>query len=84
MVEGRSSAQKKVFKYTSLLFRMYLHTHAVELLYKCNITLIAVRYGCILARCDYLRLNHSRADIHPYLTATRVVLLIYSFNALIK
>ncbi len=33
----------------------FLHTCAVELLYKCNITLAAMAvYGCILAHCDYL------------------------------
>ncbi len=34
---------------------MYLHTRAIELLYKRNITLVDVRYGCISAHCDYLR-----------------------------
>ncbi len=43
VVEGNSSAQKRVFKYTLVLFLMHLHTCAVELLYKCNIALIAVR-----------------------------------------
>lgn len=33
---------------------MQLHTCAAELLYKHNITLVDVRYGCILACCDYL------------------------------
>ncbi len=34
---------------------MYLHTCAVKLWYKRNITLIDMRYECISARCDYLR-----------------------------
>ncbi len=41
-----------VLQDTPLLFLMYLHTRAIGLLYKCNITLTAMRYGCILARCD--------------------------------
>ncbi len=32
---------------------MYLHTRAVALLYKRNITLIAMQYGCISAHFDY-------------------------------
>ncbi len=55
---------------------MYLHTRAIKLLYKHNITLVEVRYGCISARYDYLQPKHSRADIQPYLTSTSVVLLI--------
>ncbi len=70
MAEGSISA----FKDTPLLFLMYLH--AVELLYKHNITLLAVQYGYISAHCDYLRPNHSHANIQPYLMATRVILLI--------
>ncbi len=31
------------------------HICEVELLYKCNITLVDMRYGCKSARCDYLR-----------------------------
>ncbi len=50
---------------------MYLHTHAIKLLYKCNITLIAVRYGCMSAHYDYQ--NHSRSDIQAYRTATSVI-----------
>ncbi len=60
-------------------FFMYLQTRAVELLYKCNITLIDVRYGCILARCDYLRTNFV-ITIVPYLTSTSVILLIYIYT----
>ncbi len=78
MAERSSSAQKMAFKDTLLLSFMSLHTRAVELLYKCNITRVDVRYGCISAYCDYLRPNHSRADIQPYLTSTRVILLIYT------
>ncbi len=40
MAEGSSSAQKSVFKDTPLFFLM----HAVELFYKCNITLVALQY----------------------------------------
>ncbi len=47
MVEESSSAQKRAFKDTPLLF---IDICAVELLYKCNITLVDMRYGCILAR----------------------------------
>ncbi len=49
MVEGSSSAQKRVFKDTPSLSLFYLHTRAVKLLYKRNITLVAVQYGCISA-----------------------------------
>ncbi len=45
--EGSISAQKRAFKDTLLLFRMYLHTRIVELLYKRNITLVAMNYYCI-------------------------------------
>ncbi len=58
---------------------MYLHTLAVELLYKRNITRVAVRYGCISACCDYLRPNHSYADIQPYHTAKCVIYIIYIY-----
>ncbi len=50
VAEESSSAQKKAFKDTPLLFLNYLHTRAVELLYKCNITLVDLRYGCISPR----------------------------------
>ncbi len=43
MTGGSSSAQKSSFKDTLLLFLMYLHTHAIKLLYKCTITIIATR-----------------------------------------
>ncbi len=57
MAEGSSSAQKRAFKDTSLLFLIYLHTRAVELLYKRNITLVdmavyrtaVITYGRITA-----------------------------------
>ncbi len=47
---------------------MYLHTRVIGLMYKRNITLGDVRYGCISARCGYLQPDHSLADIQPYLT----------------
>ncbi len=41
---------------------MYLHIRASNLLFKHNITLVAVLYGGI-SHIDYL--SHSRADIQP-------------------
>ncbi len=49
------------------------------MLYKCNITLAAMRYGLILAYCYYLQQNHSRTGIQSYRTATRVILLIWTW-----
>lgn len=54
-----------IFKDTSLLFIMYLHTRDVKLF-----------VGYISARGDY-QLNHSHSYIQPYLTATWLILLIY-------
>ncbi len=83
MVEGSSSHIRVLLK-TLRCYFMYLHTRAVEVLYKHNITLVDVRYGCISARCDYLRPNHSRADIQPYLISTSVIMLIYHLFLLKK
>ncbi len=47
-----SSPQKRAFKDTPLLFLNDLHTSAVELLYKCNITLVDLRMAVYRHRCD--------------------------------
>ncbi len=46
--------KKRAFKDTPLLIVMYLHTRAIKLLYKHNITLVDMSYGCISTRYDYL------------------------------
>ncbi len=60
VAEGSSSAQKRAFKDTSLLFLIYLHRCVVELLYKPNITLVDVRYGCISHCSAYIRITAVR------------------------
>ncbi len=49
VMEGSSSAQNKVFKDTPSLSLFHLHTRAIKLLYKRNITLVAVKYVCTSA-----------------------------------
>ncbi len=77
---------KRGFLKTLLLSLFYVHTCVIELLYKCNIKLVARRYVCISARWDCLHLNHSRADkLYRYIPlwhityrTSRVILLIYN------
>ncbi len=49
MAEASTSAQKRAFKDSVVVLFMYLHTHAVELLCKCNITLVDVAISDAIA-----------------------------------
>ncbi len=52
--------KRGLLKDTSLLFQIYLHPCVVELLYKPNITLVDVRYGCISHCSAYIRITAVR------------------------
>ncbi len=79
---------KKGLLKTLRCYFMYWHTCAVELLYKCNITLVDVRYGCISACCDYLRhlacrytaISHAYSCDIAYILYLHIYIYIYIYT----